>query len=61
MLVWFGLVYFYGISTIVGYLMPNPFLYILTVLFQTIQFSISTVFCLHTVKYQNSFFLNNSV
>ena len=23
-LVWFGLVWFYGISTIVGYLMPNP-------------------------------------
>ena len=26
--VWFSLVWFYGISTIVGYLMPNPFLYI---------------------------------
>ena len=25
MLVWFGLVWFYGISIIVGYLMPNPF------------------------------------
>ena len=24
-LVWFGYVWFYGISTIVGYLMPNPF------------------------------------
>ena len=23
--IWFGLVGFYGISTIVGYLMPNPF------------------------------------
>ena len=23
--IWFGLVWFYGISTIVGYLMPNPF------------------------------------
>ena len=23
--VWFGLVWFYSISTIVGYLMPNPF------------------------------------
>ncbi len=21
---WFGLVWFYGISTIIGYLMPNP-------------------------------------
>ena len=40
---WFGLVWFYGISTIVGYLMPNSFLYILTVLFQTIQLSISTL------------------
>ena len=41
---WFGLVFlkFYGISTFVGYLMPNPFSYKLTVLFQTIQFSIST-------------------
>ena len=26
--VWFGLVLAYGTSTIVGYLMPNPFLYI---------------------------------
>ena len=25
-LVWFGLVWFYGTSTIIGYLMPNPFL-----------------------------------
>ena len=31
---------FYGISTFVGYLMPNPFLYLV----QTIQFSISTQF-----------------
>ena len=38
-MVWFG-----GISTIVVYLMPNQFLYIKTVLFQTIQFSISTPF-----------------
>ena len=30
---------FYGISTFVGYLMSNPFLYKLTVLFQTIQFN----------------------
>ena len=27
-LVWFGLVWFYGTSTIIGYLIPNPFLYI---------------------------------
>ena len=26
--VWFGSVWFYGISTIAGYLMPDPFLYI---------------------------------
>ena len=30
---------FYGISTFVGYLTPNPFLCKLSVLFQTIQFS----------------------
>ena len=37
-------VWFYGISTIVGYLMPSPFLYVKTVLFHTIQFSISIQF-----------------
>ena len=37
-------VWFYDISTIVGYLMPNLFLYIWTVLIQSIQFSISTQF-----------------
>ena len=26
--IWFGFVWFYGVSTIVGYLMPNPFIYI---------------------------------
>ena len=35
----FGL---YGISTFVGYLIPNPFLYKKTVLFQRSQSSIST-------------------
>ena len=35
------LIGFYGISTFVGYLMSNPFLYKGSVLFQTIQFSIS--------------------
>ena len=38
---------FYGISTFVGYLLPSPFLYKKqkqTVIFQTIQFSISTQF-----------------
>ena len=32
---WFAV--FYGTSTIVGYLMPNPFLYIWSVLFKIIQ------------------------
>ena len=27
-LVWVGLVWFYGIATVVGYFMPNPLLYI---------------------------------
>ena len=40
----YGLVWFYGIPTFVGYLMPNPFLYKQTVLFQIIQFSISAQF-----------------
>ena len=39
---WF--VGFYGLSTFVGYLTPNPFLCKYSVLFQTIQFSISTQF-----------------
>ena len=50
------LVCFHGISTIVGYLMSNPFSYIYTVLFQTIQFSISTQF-----KWQNRSISNDSV
>ena len=41
-LVWF--VGFYGISNFVGYLTPNPFLCKSSVLFKTIQFSISTQF-----------------
>ena len=41
-LVWF--VGFYGISTFVGCLTPNPFLCKESVLFKTIQFSISTQF-----------------
>ena len=46
-LAWFGLVWFvgfYGISTLLGYLTPNPFLCKYSILFQTIQFSISTQF-----------------
>ena len=41
-LVRFGLVRFDSISTTVGFLIPHSFLYISTVLFQTIQFSMST-------------------
>ena len=52
---WAKFGWFHGTSTIVGYLMPNLFLYILTVLVQPIQFEISTQF-----KYQNSSFLSNS-
>ena len=40
----FWLVGFYGISTFVGYLMANPFLCKLSVLFKTIQFNMSTQF-----------------
>ena len=61
---------FYGISTFVGYSMSNPCLYQLSVLFQTIQFSMSTQFngqnssissssVYH--KYQNSSIASNSV
>ena len=38
------LVWFYGISTLVGYLIPNPFLFKESVLFKTIQFSMSIQF-----------------
>ena len=40
-LVWFGMVGFYGISTFVGSLMPNPFLFKESGPFQAIQFNIS--------------------
>ena len=43
-----SLVWFNGTSTIAGYLMPNLFLYKWTVLFKTIQFSISIVFFVDT-------------
>ena len=55
-LIWFGLVWFYGISTIVYHLMPNPFLYIKTVLFQTIQFSINLVFVYTQLNIQRVLF-----
>ena len=38
------LVEFYGISTFVGYLTPNPFLFLQIVQLQTIQFSMSSQF-----------------
>ena len=43
--IWFGLFGFYGISTIVGYLMPNPlYTYISNILFGWVRFySISTI------------------
>ena len=43
---------FYGVSTFVGYLMPNSFLYKESVLFQTIQFSVGTVSMSKTVSFQ---------
>ena len=47
------LVGFHGISTFVGYLMPDPFLYKHSVLLQTIQFSLSTEFnCQKTFLFQ---------
>ena len=68
---------FYVISNFVGYLKLNTFLYKLTVLLQTIQFSMCTQFnCqqyfsfklfslskhfLHTVECQNRSILNNAV
>ena len=41
---------FYGISTFVGYLTPNPFLYKYLVLFQTIQFSMSTQMIIKSIS-----------
>ena len=41
-LVWF--VWFYGISTFVGYLTPNPFLCKQFVLLKAVKFSMSTQF-----------------
>ncbi len=51
------LIGFYGISTFVGYLTPNPFLCILSVLFKTIQFSMSTQFNCQKHFYFNLFSL----
>ena len=44
---------FYGISTFLGYLTPNLFLYKWSVLFQTIQFSMNSQFnCLKHFYFQ---------
>ena len=61
LLVWFDLVWFYGISNIVDYLMPNAFLYIKPVLFQIIQFSINTQFKCQKHFYFKLFSLVNKV
>ena len=50
--IWFRLVWFYDISTIVDYLMWNPFSYIKTVLLETIRFSVSTLKMLKAVLFQ---------
>ena len=49
------MVWFHGISTAVGYLMPNPvFTYILDI-------SFVNTFCRYTVKWSNSSICNNSI
>ena len=53
------LVGFYGVATIVGYLMPSAFLYIKQSYFK--QLCLSTLSYLHTVKFKNSCISNNSV
>ena len=52
----FVLLGFYNISTFVGYFMPNPLLNKLTVLFQTIQFSV-----IHSLIVKNISFSSYSV
>ena len=47
-LVW--LLGFYGIPTFVGYLMPNPFLYKYSVLFQTTRVRMSTQFIFKNIS-----------
>ena len=51
----------YSISTIEGYLMPNPFLYKKTVAFQTIQFSVSIYSITKTVPFQTIQFSTSTV
>ena len=45
---------FYDTSTFVSYLMPNPFLYKYTVLFQTIKFSIKTQFNCQIIQFSQT-------
>ena len=47
---------FYGISTIVGYLIPNPLLYLFVALFQTSHFNIFAQFSYiwHIDRYYHS-------
>ena len=59
-LLWFDLVWFCGISTIEGYRILNTF-YTCKVLFQTIQFNISSVLYLHSLKCKISSISNNSI
>ena len=56
-----GLVWFYGISFFEGYLTPNPFLCKLSVLFQTIQFSMSTQFVKNISISNNLYYLIHSL
>ena len=67
-----GLVWFYGISTIVGYLMSNPvYSYILNIWFVNKSTKLNgskycyvwliSVICLHTVQWSNSSTSNNTI
>ena len=56
-LVWFGLVWFYGISTFVGYLTPNPFY--VNNLFYWKQFSLAKVHSLIVKKISISNYLSS--
>ena len=54
------LVGFYGISTFVGYLTPNPSFCKCSILFQTIQFTISTQFNLKNISISSDSIYSNS-
>ena len=67
-MIWFGMVWFYGILTIVGYIMPNPFYtYISNIWylkhFVNKIFKRACVHFLHTVKWFHLFLsnMNNSI